>query len=127
MALVSISRLTVVELYCLLGRRRRNRDIDARAQQRVVAAFEEDIAQGFFDVHPLQDQQARNLLSRLGHVPLRALDALHLAIATEINAGVVATADIIFAKAATALRLHVGWFGATQQGSGKWSAHRANG
>jgi uncharacterized protein with PIN domain len=55
---VSISRLTMVELRCLLSRRRRNRDIDAGAERKVAAAFEEDITQGFLEVHPLEDQHA---------------------------------------------------------------------
>ncbi len=110
----SISRLTVVEMRCLVGRRRRNREIDGGAERRVMAAFEDDIAQGFLEVHPLEDRHAldaRDLLTRLAPVPLRTLDALHLAIATAIGADAVATADSIFAAAATALRLRVEWFG----------------
>ena len=114
MTSVSISRLTVVELQCLLGRRRRNREIDADMERKATAAFEEDVAQGFLEVHPLEDQhaiRARDLLSRLGTIPLRTLDALHLAIASGINATVVATADDTFATAAANLRLSVEWFG----------------
>jgi uncharacterized protein len=119
---VSISRLTVAELRCLLGRRRRNRDIDASAEQRAAAAFEEDITQGFLEVHPLEDQhaiRARDLLIRLAEVPLRTLDALHLAIASGINAGAVATADETFATAAVALQLSAIWFGAPERSSRK--------
>ena len=115
---VSISRLTVAELRCLLGRRRRNRDIDTDAERRATAAFEEDVAQGFLEVHPLEDQHAlgaRNLLIRLAAFPLRTLDALHLAIATAIGADAVATADDTFAAAAAALRLRVEWFGSAQR------------
>jgi uncharacterized protein len=114
MTLASISPLTMVELRCLLGRRRRNRDIDVSAERRVADAFEEDIAQGFFEVYPLKDQhaiRARDLLVRLANIPLRMLDALHLAIALGINAGAVATADETFATAADVLRLGVEWFG----------------
>jgi uncharacterized protein len=122
MTSASISRLTVVELRCLLGRRRRNRDIDASAERRAAAAFEEDIAQGFFEVHPLEDQhaiRARDLLIRLANVPLRTLDALHLAIAIGIKAGAVATADETFATAADVLRLSVEWFGAAPRSGRK--------
>jgi uncharacterized protein len=111
---VSISRLTVVELRCLLARRRRNREIDASAEQRATAAFEDDVAQGFVEVHPLEDRHAlgaRDLLIRLAAIPLRTLDALHLAIATAIKADAIATADDTFAAAAAALRLRVEWFG----------------
>jgi len=118
MVSVSISRLTVVELRCLLARRRRNRDIDAGAERRAAAAFEDDIVQGFLEVHPLEDRHAigaRDLLIRLAIVPLRTLDALHLAIATGIDASAVATADDIFAAAAAALRLRVEWFGGAER------------
>jgi predicted nucleic acid-binding protein len=115
---VSISRLTVVELRCLLGRRRRNRDIDAGVERYAAAAFEDDIAQGFLEVHPLEDRHAlgaRDLLIRLATVPLRTLDALHLAIATAIGADAVATADDTFEAAAALLRLRVEWFGSAER------------
>jgi uncharacterized protein len=111
---VSISRLTMVETRCLLARRRRNRDIDAGAERRALAAFEDDLAQGFLEMHPLEDRHAlgaRDLLIRLAAVPLRTLDALHLAIAIAIGAQQVATADATFATAAAALRLRVERFG----------------
>ncbi len=115
---VSISRLTAVELPCLLGRRRRNREIDADAERLAVEAFEDDIARGFLEVHPLEDRHALdagNLLVRLATVPLRTLDALHLAIAAAIGANAVATADDTFAEAAAALRLRVEWFGRAER------------
>jgi len=118
MVSVSISRLTVVELRCLLARRRRNRDIDASTERRVAAAFEDDILHGFIEVHPLEDGhaiRARDLLIRLATIALRTLDALHLAIATSINATAVATADDTFAAAAAALRLRVEWFGGAER------------
>lgn len=111
---VSISRLTMVELRCLLGRRHRNRDLDAAAERRVAAAFDSDIARGFLEVHPLEDRHAigaSDLMIRLASLPLRTLDALHLAIAIAISADTVATADDTFAKAANALRLRIEWFG----------------
>ena len=111
---VSISRLTVVELRCLLARRRRNRDIDAGAERRAIARFEDNVAQGFLEVHPLEDRHALaacDLLIRLAALPLRTLDALHLAIAIGIDAAQVATADNTFAAAASALALKVEWFG----------------
>lgn len=115
---MSISRLTVVEMHCLLGRRRRNRDIDADAERRAVGAFEGDVAEGFLEVHPLEDRHAlgaRDLLNRLTAVPLRTLDALHLAVATTIGAGTIATADATFAAAATKLLLRVEWFGGAER------------
>jgi len=118
MASASISRLAVVEFRCLLARRRRARELDALAERRVASAFEDDIAQGFLQVHPLEDRHAidaRDLLVRLSAIPLRTLDALHLAIACAIGAGAVATADDTLAAAATALRLGVEWFGTSKR------------
>ena len=110
----AISRLTWLELRCLLARRRRNREIDARQQRRVLAAFEEDVGQGFLEVHPLEDRHVINagdLLMRLARHPLRTLDCIHLAIATAIRAEVFATADGVLAKAAATLRFNVARFG----------------
>ena len=115
MVSASISRLTMVEFRCLLARRRRNRDIDAGAERRAASAIEEDVAAGFFEVHPLEDSHAvsaRNLLIRLSAIPLRTLDALHLAIALSLGAQAIATADRTLADAGAALRLRVDWFGA---------------
>jgi predicted nucleic acid-binding protein len=82
-------------------------------ERRATAALEDDIRRGFFEVHPLEDRHAldaRDLLSRLRAIPLRTLDAFHLAIALAIDAGTVATADATFSAAAAALRLNVEWF-----------------
>lgn len=110
----AISRLTVVELRCLVARRRRNREIDTRLERRVLAAFDDDVAQGFLEVHPLEDRHAlaaRDLLGQLSRHPLRTLDSLHLAIAAAIGADLFATADGILVRAATALGLRVASFG----------------
>jgi uncharacterized protein len=104
----------VVEMRCLFGRRRRNREIDSAMEKRAIALFEEEIADGFLEVHPLEDRhaiRARDLLAQLSTVPLRTLDALHLAIASDIAAEAVITADWTFANAARALRLRVEWMG----------------
>ncbi len=115
---VSLSRLAVVELHCLIRRRQRNREFDARTARQLIDAFEEDVANGFLAVHPLEDRHAiaaRDLIGRLSDVPLRSLDALHLAIAIGIGARVVATADDIFAAAATSIGLRVEKFGASRR------------
>lgn len=80
----------------------------------MVAEFEGDIALGILEVYSLDDRhaiRAHQLLERLRNIPLRALDAIHLAIAVEIGAQAIATADRTFAAAARALRVHVDWFG----------------
>jgi predicted nucleic acid-binding protein len=111
----SISRLTLVEFRCLLARRRRNRNIGIDNEQRALAEFEEDIVGGFLEIHPLQDRHAmaaRDLLIKLATIPLRTLDAFHLAIAIDIGSEAVATADKAFAQAVRAVQLHLEWFGA---------------
>ena len=78
----AISRLTIVELRCLLARRRRANEITKAVESRVFASFEEDMRAGFLQVHPVTDEQviaASGLIIRLGRYPLRTLDAMHLA------------------------------------------------
>src|SRR4030043_2218004 len=93
---VDMSDLTVVEMRCLLARRRREGNIDPKTEIKVFATFEEDIRQRFLICHPLPDgltAGAVNLLSVHPDLPIRALDALHLMIAREIRAEVLVTAD----------------------------------
>jgi predicted nucleic acid-binding protein len=107
---VDISDLAVVEMRCLLGRRRREGDIDFATELKVFTTFQEDIRQGFLLSHPLFGgvaAAALNLLSMLPSVPLRTLDAFHLAIAKEIQAEVLVTADCVMADAATELGIRV--------------------
>jgi len=107
---VQISELTVVEIRCLLARRRRERNIDSKMEAQVFAAFQEDIRQNFLICHPLTKNLAGgavNLLSVLTDVPLRTLDALHLMIAKEIQADVLATADKIMAMGGKAMGFSV--------------------
>lgn len=103
---VDISELTVVEMRCLLARRRRERSIDTQTEMRVFATFEEDIRQKFLICHPLPHNAGSgtvNLISALSRMPLRTLDALHLFIAKEIQAEIVATADRVMASGAKAM------------------------
>lgn len=102
----SISRLTVLEFRCLLARRRRAKQIDARTEKLVLAAFDADLRQGFLAVHPLEDTHAVaaiEILSLLKTHPLRSLDALHLGIIRMQGISKVATADRVLAVAAAAL------------------------
>ena len=50
---------------------------------------------------------AVNLLSVLSDIPLRTLDALHLAIAKDLTADILATADNIMASGAKAMGISV--------------------
>ena len=109
-----ISRLTSVELRCLLARRRRTGEIVAGHERDAWLAFEDDIRAGHLHVEALADghaMKARHLLEQLRDLPLRTLDALHLAIAQSIRADVLATADLGMARAAQALGITVMTFG----------------
>lgn len=103
---VHISDLTVVEMRSLLARHRREKNIDTQMESQGFAAFQEDIRRGFLICHRFPDTLAAatvNLLSLIPEVPLRTLDALHLAMAGEIQADTVATADRVMALGAKAL------------------------
>ncbi len=107
---ISISDLTVVEMRNLLARHRREGSLDPSTEIKVFATFEEDIRQKFLICHPLSDGVARgavNLLSVLCDLPLRMIDAMHLAIAKEIQTDVLATADPVMANAGEKLGLSV--------------------
>lgn len=108
--LAAISRLTVVEFHCMLARRRRAGHIDTTTQQRIVERFESDITRGNLRVHPLEDHHAAEaamLVRQFEPLALRALDALHLAIARNIGATALATADRVMADAGGRLGMEV--------------------
>jgi hypothetical protein len=110
---VAISDLTIVEMRCLLARRRRDGSLSGDAEVRVLATFQEDVRQKHLICHPLPDKWAEgavNLVSILTDIPLRTLDAVHLLIASEIQANVVATADRIMTAAAQAMGFSVASF-----------------
>jgi predicted nucleic acid-binding protein len=107
---VSISDLTVVEMRCLLARRRREKNITAEIEMEIFATFQEDIRRRFLICHPFPEGLAAgtvNLVALLSDIPVRSLDALHLMIAKELSTEVLATADDVMVKGAKALGLRV--------------------
>ena len=107
---VGISDLTVIEMRCLLARRRREGSIDLKMESRIFATFQEDIRQNFLVCHPFPEgftAAAVNLISVHLELPLRTLDALHLVIAREMQADKLATADRVMIVAAKAMGLPV--------------------
>jgi predicted nucleic acid-binding protein len=100
---VAISDLTVVDMRSLLARRRREKHVDPKLENRIFSTFEDDIRRGFLTRHPMPATTAAgavNLISTLPDVPLRTLDAMHLVIAREIDVSTLATADRIMAAGA---------------------------
>lgn len=107
---VAISDITVVEMRCLLARRRRDGSLSGDTEVRALATFQEDMRQKHLVCHPLPDKWAEgalNLISILTDIPLRTLDAMHLLIAREIQADVIATADRVMTAAAQAMGFSV--------------------
>jgi predicted nucleic acid-binding protein len=107
---VAVSWLTVVEMRSLLARRRREGHFDAELEWRVFATFQQDVRAGHLILHPMEGDPAALAVSFLGDLPslpLRTLDALHLAIAKGIRADTLATADKLMAEAASALEFQV--------------------
>ncbi len=110
---VAISRLTVVELRCLLGRRRRARHLTTALEREILQAFQSHVQHGFLTVHRLEDHhalRADELIEQLKEEPLRTLDALHLAITLDLGCQRIATADRVMATAATKLGINVDRF-----------------
>lgn len=107
---VHISTLTVVEMRCLLARRRRNHELSIDLEQKVYATLQDDIAKGFLTIHRVDDEQvieALNLISLLTNHPLRTLDAIHISIARSVGADCLATADTVMGNAAEELGMKV--------------------
>jgi predicted nucleic acid-binding protein len=113
---VTISDLTVVEMRCLLSRRRREGHFNHSIELKVFSTFQDEVRQGILLCEPMPKgiaAAALNLLSMVPDVPLRTLDAFHLAIAREIQASLVATADRIMSDAAATLGMSVARFDET--------------
>jgi predicted nucleic acid-binding protein len=92
-----VSDLAVTELTSLLARRVREHDITGTAARRLYRAVLRDLAAGEFrrlELTARVHREAERLLLVLGdRVPLRAADALHLALATMAEARTLVTYD----------------------------------
>lgn len=105
-----ISTLTFTEFRCLLARRERMKELGSSSAQQIFATFEHDLEQGFLILHEVQNDDvvmARQLIDRLANLPLRTLDAMHLAIAKRMNAEALASADKVMLEAADYLGIQV--------------------
>jgi uncharacterized protein len=107
---VAVSDLTIVEMRCLLARRRRENHLSPQLEAAIFATFQDDIRRRFLINHPFPVDLAAgtiNLMALLSDIPVRALDAMHLVIPREIGANVLVTSDRIMAEAARALLMTV--------------------
>lgn len=110
------SRLTVVELRCLLGRRCRAGGISKQERDAAYHRFNEQVARGYIEIVAVPNSrfgEALRLIEILEASPLRTLDALHLAAARAALDNGLATADKVVAEAGHQLGIKVAYFGAS--------------
>ncbi len=106
----TVSSLTIVEMRCLLARRRRDASLDGQAADTVFRVLNEHVETRLLAVESVADGDVRaavHLLGRIDEHPLRALDAIHLTICTSRGISRLATADAVMAAAAADLGLAV--------------------
>ena len=105
-----LSDLTITETAAALARRLREGALSREIARRVLHAILERVNDGAYDrveLTPDVHRHAERLLLSLVDVPLRAADALHLALATSARAGSLASFDARLAAAARATGLAV--------------------
>ena len=100
----AVSDLTEVELISALSRKVREGDMDRSDAERVAALFLSHLSMHMYVRVPLRRQHYRLARDWIGRfvLPLRSLDALHLAVA-EVEGRTMATADSGMAGSAAAL------------------------
>jgi uncharacterized protein len=109
---ICISTLSLVEFRCALARRTRALMLTESESQRIWASFEGDVDDGIFDILPVENDDlinARRLIDAVAPLPLKALDALHLAVVRrthERDATSFVTSDAQQATAAAALGIN---------------------
>ena len=111
--LAVISDLTATEMRSLLARRRRMHEITSSLEMEIFSTFQMDIDQGhlvMLPFHPGGFEEASHLIGSLQNIPLRTLDALHLAIIKRHHIQTLATADQAMSLAAKQLAIQVVMF-----------------
>lgn len=106
----AVSSLTVLEWHCAMMRRQRAGHFPKRYLNTARQEFAKHRAEGYFRLCALNDTlftQATSLLDEVNPIPLRSLDAMHLATARSLGKPVFATADKALADAASKLGLPV--------------------
>jgi uncharacterized protein len=109
-----ISRLTLVELRSALARKRREGRFDTVKEAELLNEIRTDIQDGLLTVSPASDIHfvaAFHLMGQLAALPLRSLDALHLATAQTLGTDTLATADDVMRRAAETMGLTTVYFG----------------
>jgi hypothetical protein len=109
-----ITTLTTAEVRSLLARRRRGGDFDAELETQLFAALRDDMRQGYIVEENLSSDilgGAVQLIEQLATVPLRTLDAIHLAASQQLAVDQIATADRRMRDAARELDTPCQFFG----------------
>jgi uncharacterized protein len=105
---LGLSQLVEVEFVSALSRRVRMREISQEDATTIVERFQSDIDSGFYariTLETIHYHLAREWISRFT-TPLRTLDALHLAVASQNNIRLV-TADAALAASAQFLGVDI--------------------
>lgn len=100
---IRVSELSVTEVVSSLGRRRREGAFPAEKAARLHRAIAADLVSGLFEDVLRLDARTHRDAERLllsSSIPLRALDALHLALARAGAALCIVTFDVRLAEAA---------------------------
>ena len=108
-----ISALSAVELHCAIHRRQQVGLIDARQRTAAIKAFDREVADDAYRVLEWPARgfvEGRDAVERCRPIALRALDALHLAVALHYRCTGFATADRVQAQAARRLGFKVTTF-----------------
>jgi predicted nucleic acid-binding protein len=103
-----LSDLAVTEVASALARRQREGSLTANLSARLHRKMLEDSSAGLFErvgLDPETHRQAERILLAQAVVPLRAADALHLALATAARASSIVTFDARLAEGARAIGL----------------------
>jgi len=105
-----ISSLTVTEFRCLLAGRQRMQLLSALQVQELYARFQQDIEDGHLLRYAVTERHICNaelVIEGMPAVALRTLDALHLTLAHDLGATILATADKVMAEAAALLDIEI--------------------
>ncbi len=112
---IAVSDLGEVEFFSALARKVRERELSREDARRIAAVFTGHLEGGAYARLELDRAIYHTAQGRIGgfEIPLRTLDALHLA-AAATSALPIATADAALARSARSLGLSVHYFGPKQ-------------
>lgn len=108
-----LSSLSMLEWDCTMRRRERAGSFDVHYRLLAEREFASQLAEGFFrhaDINRQVFDLARELIRQVEPLPLRAMDALHLASASTSSISRFATSDRILAEAARKLGMTIHYF-----------------